>query len=162
MFFWFVSYCNKRYSEMIARMFSCSARLLTLSEGIMMTYGVMYWVAMDWMRGIRLQKNFLGFCGIYSICAIPPRTWIQEVIKLKNAECRKIFLDPVVTWSSTTSSLGMRRINQLFIMNTWFQKKKQHHGSWTHPGTRNGSMIDFVGLRSSDWSFSFDWSSWDD
>ena len=25
-------------------------------------------------------------------------------------------------------------INQLSIMNTWFQKKKQHYGSWMHPG----------------------------
>ena len=35
-------------------------------------------------------------------------------------------------------------------MNTWFQKKTHHYGSWLHPGTRCGSMIDFVLVQSSD------------
>ena len=40
--------------------------------------------------------------------------------------------------------LGFCGIDHLSIMNTWFGKKKQHYGSWTHPGTRCSSMIDFV------------------
>ena len=47
-------------------------------------------------------------------------------------------------------------INQLSIMNTWFQKKKQHYSSWTHPGTRCSSMVDFVVVRSSDCRFCLD------
>ena len=40
-------------------------------------------------------------------------------------------------------------INQLSIMNTWFQKR-QHYGSWVHRGTGCGGMIDFVVVYSSD------------
>ena len=39
---------------------------------------------------------------------------------------------------------------QLLIMNTWFQKKRHCYGSWVHPGTRCGNMIDFVVVHSSD------------
>ena len=40
--------------------------------------------------------------------------------------------------------LGFCEINQLSIMNTWFQKSKQKYGTWMYPGTRCSSMIDFV------------------
>ena len=38
-------------------------------------------------------------------------------------------------------------INELSIMNTWFQKKKVHQGTWTHPATKMTHMIDFVLMR---------------
>ena len=47
-------------------------------------------------------------------------------------------------------------INQLSIIDTWFQKKRHHYGSWTHPGTRCGSMNDFLVVRSNDHRFCID------
>ena len=35
-------------------------------------------------------------------------------------------------------------INSLSIMNPWFQKKEIHKGTWTHPATKKGHMIDSV------------------
>ena len=37
--------------------------------------------------------------------------------------------------------------NSLSIMNTWFQKKEIHHGTWTHPATKKCHMTDFVVMR---------------
>ena len=39
-------------------------------------------------------------------------------------------------------------LNQLSLMNTWFQKRANLFGTWTHPATKQCSMIDFVMLRS--------------
>ena len=38
-------------------------------------------------------------------------------------------------------------INKLSIMNTWFQKKEIHQGTWTHPATKRCHTIDFVMMR---------------
>ena len=38
--------------------------------------------------------------------------------------------------------LSFCEINQLLIMNTWFQKKRHHYGSCVRPVTRCGSVID--------------------
>ena len=38
-------------------------------------------------------------------------------------------------------------INELSIMNTWFQKNSVHQGTWTHPATKATSMIDFIMMR---------------
>ena len=38
-------------------------------------------------------------------------------------------------------------INNLSIMNTWFQKKEIHQGTWTHPATKRCHTIDFVIMR---------------
>ena len=38
-------------------------------------------------------------------------------------------------------------INNLSIMNTWFQKKEIHQGTWTHPATKRCLTIDFVMMR---------------
>ena len=38
-------------------------------------------------------------------------------------------------------------INELSIMNTWFQKKSVHQGTWTHPATKATHMIDFIMMR---------------
>ena len=38
-------------------------------------------------------------------------------------------------------------INNLSIMNTWFQKKEIHQGTWTHPATKRCHTIDFVMMR---------------
>ena len=40
-------------------------------------------------------------------------------------------------------------VNQLSIMNTWFEKKRYHLETWTHPGTKRSHMIDYVIMRSS-------------
>ena len=37
--------------------------------------------------------------------------------------------------------------NELSIMNTWFQKKEMHQGTWTHPATKQCHTIDFVVMR---------------
>ena len=37
--------------------------------------------------------------------------------------------------------------NQFTIMNTWFQKKEIHQGTWMHPATKKCHMIDFVVMR---------------
>ena len=37
--------------------------------------------------------------------------------------------------------------NSLSIMNTWFQKKEIHHGTWAHHATKKFHMIDFVVMR---------------
>ena len=37
--------------------------------------------------------------------------------------------------------------NSLSIMNTWFQRKVMHQGTWTHPATKRCHMIDFVVMR---------------
>ena len=34
-------------------------------------------------------------------------------------------------------------------MNTWFEKKRCHLETWTHPGTKRSHMIDYVIMRSS-------------
>ena len=39
-------------------------------------------------------------------------------------------------------------LNQLSLMNTWFQKDSFRYGTWTHPATKKSSMIDFVVVRS--------------
>ena len=39
-------------------------------------------------------------------------------------------------------------LNQLSLMNTWFQKDSFHYGTWTHPATKKSTMIDFVVVRS--------------
>ena len=38
-------------------------------------------------------------------------------------------------------------VNELSIMNTWFQKREIHQGTWTHPATKKCHMIDFVVMR---------------
>ena len=38
-------------------------------------------------------------------------------------------------------------VNELSIMNTWFQKREIHQGTWTHPVTKKCHMIDFVVMR---------------
>lgn len=38
-------------------------------------------------------------------------------------------------------------LNQLTVMNTWFQKKSIHYGTWMHPATKHFHMIDFVVMR---------------
>ena len=38
-------------------------------------------------------------------------------------------------------------INQLSIMNTWFQKKEIHLNTWMHPATKKWHMIDFLVMR---------------
>ena len=38
-------------------------------------------------------------------------------------------------------------VNELSIMNTWFQKREVHQGTWTHPATKKCHMIDFVMMR---------------
>ena len=40
-------------------------------------------------------------------------------------------------------------VNELSIMNTWFQKKEIHQGTWTHPATKKCHMIDFVVMQAS-------------
>lgn len=41
-------------------------------------------------------------------------------------------------------------INELSIMNTWFQKKTVHQGTWIHPATKKTHiMIDFIMMRTS-------------
>ena len=38
-------------------------------------------------------------------------------------------------------------LNQLIVMNTWFQKKTVHYGTWMHPATKLSHMIDLVLMR---------------
>lgn len=38
-------------------------------------------------------------------------------------------------------------VNNLSIMNTWFEKRRVHQTTWTHPATRQSHMIDFVLIR---------------
>ena len=38
-------------------------------------------------------------------------------------------------------------MNELSIMNTWYEKKEIHQGTWTHPATKKSHMIDFVMMR---------------
>ena len=38
-------------------------------------------------------------------------------------------------------------LNQLTVMNTWFQKKLVQYGTWTHPATKVSHMIDLVVMR---------------
>ena len=40
-------------------------------------------------------------------------------------------------------------VNELSIMNTWYQKKVIHQGTWTHPATKQCHTIDFVVMRAS-------------
>ena len=40
-------------------------------------------------------------------------------------------------------------MNQLSVMNTWFQKKTIHFGTWMHPATKRVHMIDLVVMRTS-------------
>ena len=40
-------------------------------------------------------------------------------------------------------------VNELSIMNTWYQKKEIHQGTWTHPATKQCHTIDFVVMRAS-------------
>lgn len=37
--------------------------------------------------------------------------------------------------------------NQLTVMNTWYQKKAIHYGTWMHPATKKHHLIDFVVMR---------------
>ena len=43
--------------------------------------------------------------------------------------------------------LELCAVNNLTIMNTWFQKKPIHLGTWMHPATKQTHMIDFVMMR---------------
>ena len=43
--------------------------------------------------------------------------------------------------------LGFCASNVFSIMNTWFQKKEIHQGTWSHPSSKNVHMIDFVMMR---------------
>ena len=43
--------------------------------------------------------------------------------------------------------LGFCASNVLSIMNTWFQKREIHQGTWSHPATKKVHMIDFVMMR---------------
>ena len=43
--------------------------------------------------------------------------------------------------------LGFCASNALSIMNTWFQKREIHQGTWSHPATKKVYMIDFVMMR---------------
>ena len=43
--------------------------------------------------------------------------------------------------------LDFCELNQLSLMNTWFQKSSFCYGAWTHPATKRCSMIDFVVFR---------------
>ena len=45
--------------------------------------------------------------------------------------------------------LQVCELNQLLIMNTWFQKKQIHYGTWMHPATKLCHMIDFIVMRQS-------------
>ena len=45
--------------------------------------------------------------------------------------------------------LQVCEFNQLLIMNTWFQKKQIHYGTWTHPATKLCHMIDFIVMQQS-------------
>ena len=38
-------------------------------------------------------------------------------------------------------------LNQLTIMNTWFEKKRHHLTTWKHPATKESHMIDYVIMR---------------
>ena len=40
-------------------------------------------------------------------------------------------------------------VNEMSIMNTWFQKKEIHQGIWTHPATKKCHVIDFVLMKAS-------------
>ena len=64
-------------------------------------------------------------------------------------------------WSSVLDHVGTDDINQagedllsicdldqLSLMNTWFKKRANLFGTWTHPATKQCSMIDFVMLLS--------------
>ena len=45
--------------------------------------------------------------------------------------------------------LQVCELNQLLIMNTWFQKKQIHYSTWTHPASKLCHMIDFIVIRQS-------------
>jgi len=47
-------------------------------------------------------------------------------------------------------------LNQLSLMNTWFQKDSFRYGTWTHPATRSCSMIDFVVVRAAQRQYCLD------
>ena len=38
-------------------------------------------------------------------------------------------------------------VNQLTVMNTWFQKKDIYFGTWMHPATKKHHMIDLIVMR---------------
>lgn len=38
-------------------------------------------------------------------------------------------------------------LNQMSVMNTWFQKRQVQYGTWTHPATKVSHMIDLVVMR---------------
>ena len=38
-------------------------------------------------------------------------------------------------------------VNQLTVMNTWFQKKDIYFGTWMHPATKKHHMIDLIAMR---------------
>ena len=38
-------------------------------------------------------------------------------------------------------------VNQLTVMNTWFQKKDTYFGTWMHPATKKYHMIDLIVVR---------------
>ena len=38
-------------------------------------------------------------------------------------------------------------VNQLTVMNTWFQKKDIYFGMWMHPATKKYHMIDLIVMR---------------
>ena len=44
--------------------------------------------------------------------------------------------------------LSICDLDQLSLMNTWFKKRANLFGTWTHPATKQCSMIDFVMLLS--------------
>ena len=47
------------------------------------------------------------------------------------------------------ASVHLCAMNQLSVMNTWFQKKTIHFGTWMHPATKQVHMIDSVVMKAS-------------
>ena len=42
------------------------------------------------------------------------------------------------------------------IMNTWYQKKQIHYGTWMHPAMKLHHLIDFVVMAFSQWMYCLD------
>ena len=56
-------------------------------------------------------------------------------------------LEPCI--NSIAELLEFCAVNEMSIMNTWFQKKEIHQGTWTRPATKKYHMIDFVVMKAS-------------
>ena len=72
-------------------------------------------------------------------------------------------------WAGTIGKHGLRErneaseellevcaTNQLTLMNTWFEKRDHHLGTWMHPATKKHHMIDYIIMRSNQRSFCTD------